>query len=46
MSMIRSPFISENAFPAFNFFISLINHYSFSAFNVDDLSTEEGMRNL
>jgi hypothetical protein len=46
IGMIRSPFISDNAFPAFNFFISLINYYSFSSFNVDDLSNEEGKRNL
>jgi hypothetical protein len=25
----------EGAFPAFNFFISLINYYSFSSFNAD-----------
>lgn len=25
----------EGAFPAFNFFISLINYYSFSSFNSD-----------
>ncbi len=46
MSMIRSPFFNENSFPAFNFFISLINYYSFSSFNVDDLSNEDGKRNL
>jgi hypothetical protein len=46
MGMIRSPYVSENAFPAFNFFISLINYYSFSSFNVDDLSTEDSKRNL
>jgi hypothetical protein len=38
MSMIRAPFCPENSFPAFNFFISLINYYSFSSFKVDDLS--------
>lgn len=46
MSMIKSPFFSENAFPAFNFFISLINYYSFSQFNVDDLNNEDGKKNL
>lgn len=46
MSMIRSPFLSENSIPGFNFFISLINYYSFSSFNVDDLNSEDGKRNL
>lgn len=46
MAMIRSPFISENAFPAFNFFINLINYYSFSSFNVDDFSNDDGKKSL
>ena len=45
MSMVRCP-QTDFAFPAFNFFISLINYYSFSSFNVDDLSTEAGKKNL
>ena len=38
MGLIRSP-QSEYAFPGFNFCISLINYYSFSSFNVDDVTT-------
>ena len=46
MSMVKSGYGIDNAFPAFNFFISLINYYSFSSFNGDDLSQEDGKKNL
>lgn len=45
MGLVRNS-EKEYAFPAFNFFISLINYYSFSSFNVDDVSTEAGKKNL
>ena len=45
MSLVRSQQM-DYAFPAFNFFISLINYYSFSSFNVDDTSTEAGKKSL
>ena len=45
MSLIRSQQL-DYSFPAFNFFISLINYYSFSSFNVDDASTEAGKKSL
>jgi hypothetical protein len=32
---------SELAFPAFSFFISLINYYSFSSFNTDEIQNNE-----
>jgi hypothetical protein len=35
-----------HAFSACNFFISLINYYSFSSFNVDELSSEAAKKNL
>lgn len=46
MDMLKNNGCTEHAFPAFNFFISLINYYSFSSFNVDDLSSDEGKKNL
>ena len=45
MSLVRSQQL-DYSFPAFNFFISLINYYSFSSFNVDDTSTEAGKKSL
>lgn len=45
MSLIRSS-SSDYAFPGFNFCISLINYYSFSSFNVDDVTTEAGKKVL
>jgi hypothetical protein len=35
---------SEMAFPAFSFFISLINYYSFSSFNSDEITNTEVAR--
>ncbi len=36
----------EGAYPAFNFFISLINYYSFSSFNADETDPEKKSKNL
>jgi hypothetical protein len=36
----------EGAYPAFNFFISLINYYSFSSFNADETDPEKKLKNL
>ena len=36
----------EGAYPAFNFFISLINYYSFSSFNADETDPEKIHKNL
>ena len=36
MSLVQEN--SELSFPAFSFFISLINYYSFSSFNAEDSS--------
>lgn len=39
MTLIRDN--SEYAFPAFSYFISLINYYSFSSFNIDEVQNNE-----
>lgn len=45
MNLIQSN-IHDHAFSGCNFLISLINYYSFSSFNSDDLNTEAGKKNL
>lgn len=42
MGLIREN--SELAFPAFGFFIALINYYSFSSFNADEQPSEAGRK--
>lgn len=39
MGLIREN--NELAFPAFSFFISLINYYSFSSFNTEEIQNAE-----
>ena len=43
MGLIRES--SELAFPAFSFFISLINYYSFSSFNAEEQNSELSRKN-
>ena len=45
MNLIQSH-AQDHAFSACNFFISLINYYSFSSFNSDDITSDSGKKNL